>query len=636
MKRIIKKLVLITVSLWVSLCVSLCLVSLSTAEMHEAENVPWSGYWWPSIHGGLATGKDYRGHPAPLEKYDQLVQGTYPGLSANWYTAKYYDKNALSWFGLCWNWAQAATYENIEFFPSSENNILFRVGDKKGILTAANTANFVESENGSSPAVFHYWLLNYIQDQGKAFVADLDPGGELWSYPVYRFEATSSRRSGSEAVTVTIYYADDMVPPDYMGTQVRKKTYTYTLTVTGEGAITGGQWTGGSVADHPQGLTYVLEAASGTPYLDYDRAVAIARSADDFLEGDDRVATSISPGTYNLVLMNEDAYKIDCLAGDTVSLSIKRLAGSGEDMLVSVRDSAGAEIDDYRISAYKHTDSEPYHLTIPGGAPPYTLTIGQDSYLDPNVYVLTMDVDKAFQQQVPYIPSFMWSGFAVTNPTDKPVSRVFMTSYDNEGEPVHTGLGPITLKPGEKRVFLLNQLPWRKHEFGMIDRVMLKGDGFLNFVNLFGDTSGQSMSSFTQPLPQDDRIILPGAVTPPRSGQKVFAQILNPSGEDADVMLKLFSGSGALIKQVNTTIAAGNKLSIQPGRAPFHYSMSNTDWIEVSNSSGSLMSGFQAVSDSGAAEVVAMPEVTSTRKIIPHIPPDFGKLEPGDGGDQSQ
>ena len=116
----------------------------------------------------------------------------------------------------------------------------------------------------------------------------------------------------------------------------------------------------------------------------------------------------------------------------------------------------------------------------------------------------------------------------------------------------------------------------------------------------------------------------PGAVTSPAGDQKFFAQVVNTSGEDADVTLKLFAQSGAFIKQVSAAIAAGDKLSIQPGQAPFYYSMSSTDWIEVSNSRGSLMSGFQIASAPGKAEAAAMQTVADGRKIIPHIPPASG------------
>jgi len=40
------------------------------AEITESQRQAWSGYWWPYVNGGLATGNDYRGHPAPLEKYE--------------------------------------------------------------------------------------------------------------------------------------------------------------------------------------------------------------------------------------------------------------------------------------------------------------------------------------------------------------------------------------------------------------------------------------------------------------------------------------------------------------------------------------------------------------------------------------
>ena len=36
------------------------------AEVQQAADIPWSGYWWPARYGGLSTGSDYRGHPAPL------------------------------------------------------------------------------------------------------------------------------------------------------------------------------------------------------------------------------------------------------------------------------------------------------------------------------------------------------------------------------------------------------------------------------------------------------------------------------------------------------------------------------------------------------------------------------------------
>ena len=170
----------------------------------------------------------------------------------SWYLDAYYDPEAPLWYGLCAYWARAASYEHIDILPSSENNIIFRVGDKKGLLTLAHNSDIGELPNGSVPEEFHFWLLNYIKDQGKAFVADLDPGDEVWSYPIYRYEMQTSETETSSRFRVRIYYADDVVIPDYMGTLVRTSDYTYDLFLDGAGAITGGQWTGDSIADHPE------------------------------------------------------------------------------------------------------------------------------------------------------------------------------------------------------------------------------------------------------------------------------------------------------------------------------------------------------------------------------------------------
>jgi hypothetical protein len=109
--------------------------SSAQAATYETDYIPWSGYWWPFGAGGLSTGQDYRGHPAPLEKYELLVNNSTNGPSVNWYEDKYYDTDAVSWGGLCPSWARASVYETYEILPSSVDNIVFRVGDKKGLLT---------------------------------------------------------------------------------------------------------------------------------------------------------------------------------------------------------------------------------------------------------------------------------------------------------------------------------------------------------------------------------------------------------------------------------------------------------------------------------------------------------------------
>jgi len=69
----------------------------SKCATYEADYVPWSGYWWPKIHGGLTTGRDYRGHPSPFEKYDYVTTGTYDGPATRYGWEYHYDSDALFW-----------------------------------------------------------------------------------------------------------------------------------------------------------------------------------------------------------------------------------------------------------------------------------------------------------------------------------------------------------------------------------------------------------------------------------------------------------------------------------------------------------------------------------------------------------
>ena len=160
----------------------------SMAESKVADRIPWSGWWWPYTDGGLSTGKGYRGTPGPLGKLAMLKDGVATSRLIRWYEDLYYDSGAPYWYGLCYAWAAAASYEPEPLYPSSVDNIVFRVGDKKGLLTLAHQQDLKEHANSDDPAVLHYWLLHYIGEMGRSFVADLDAGTEIWSHPVYKYD----------------------------------------------------------------------------------------------------------------------------------------------------------------------------------------------------------------------------------------------------------------------------------------------------------------------------------------------------------------------------------------------------------------------------------------------------------------
>ncbi len=596
----------------------LCLVAffpLSTAwgETHEAEAVPWSGYWWPFYRAGLATGSGYRGHPAPLEKYDLLTHGFYQGSSTSWYLQEIYNPDAPTWWGHCGDWAQAACFENLQFFPSSEDNIIFRVGDKKGLMTLAHNNDIAVRADGASPDVFHYWLLNYIKDEGKAFVADLDPDDEVWSYAIFKYDMYETHSGNRISVVVNVSYADDMVVPDYMGAQVRTAKFTYNLFLDNQGNIVGGEWTGNSIGEHPDKLTFSLAARTSSPCLDYDEVLRLARSKDDFLEaGDNEVP--LSPGTYNLILMDEDRYRIDCLPGNTVSILVEKQDGSYEDMIVIVTDGSGDEVESTIVD---NDESMSFFMTAEN--PPYTVTLMQTDYSDPNIYTLKVDLVRTYHQNVPYIPkNSMWSGFALTNPNDTVVIGITLTTYTEDGQPLHTVLGPLNMAPGEKRLFFFADLPWRRHEYSDIDKLTLMSDSRISLLNLFGN-SDDSLACFVQGRARGSHLIIPDTVRPMTPGQTMFGGIENESFEEISVLLNLYSMEGTLQNEISEFICPKGTFSIEPGIDPF-YSMPDSGWIEVVGVPGLDLSGYQYLSSSGRAESLFALPVRSSEKIVPHIP----------------
>jgi hypothetical protein len=597
------------------LILSVLFPPFASADSYRASFIPWSGYWWPYTKGGLGTGLDYRGKPSPIEKYNLLTTGWTAGDALNQYMGAYYDPEAPSWYGLCAFWARAACYEHVDILPSSEQNVIFRVGDKKGLLTLAHNSDFIATGAGFAPEEFHFWLLNYIKDQKKAFVADLDGGPAVWSYPIYQYDMATSRSGNVESVSVKIYYADDFVAPDYRGTQTLTSNYTYDLFLDAAGAITGGKWTGTSVSDHPDVMSISLGVGAIFPGLDYQEIVRLAGSRDDFLEKGSQ-SVEIGPGTYNLILLDEDVYKISAKSGDILSIRIQKEPGSLRDIEAVVVDGNGDEVRRAIVA-----NGSPLADLFTATKPPYTIRLTQNDYADPNIYVVKVDLKKSFNQGVPYIPKAAdeWSGFALTNPGSAAVEGVTLTTRDAEGAPIQTVLGPLTLWPGEKRIFLFDDLPVRLTELYGTDGLTLAADGPVDLLNLIG--KGDSfLTTFVQSDTRGFRLVIPDTAAPMTPGVRMFGGIRNESFEkEARVSLRLYSAGGLLLQEVTETIAAGGGLSIKPGYDPF-YTMPKSGWIEVLGSGEQPLSGFQYTSNASGVETLFALPVGGVKKIVPHIP----------------
>jgi hypothetical protein len=88
----------------------------------------------------------------------------------------------------------------------------------------------------------------------------------VYAYRV-EYEPISGKRV---AGVISLWFADDAVEPDYLGTQVRRCDYTFECDMDGGDVIAGtGKWTGRSEKDHPDFAWYPYVAVAESPEVVY-------------------------------------------------------------------------------------------------------------------------------------------------------------------------------------------------------------------------------------------------------------------------------------------------------------------------------------------------------------------------------
>ena len=235
----------------------------------EVQPNAWSGWWWPAFNG---IGPTLFAASGPLDKYDQYtlaLRGYDPG-TRDWERQSVYFPNT-PWAGHCNGFAAAALLEPEPQAPVTALGVTFSVADLKGLLVDyhfgdAATWSYGDESAEVSPAKFHSMLLDWIAGNHKGFALTFDMGGgEVWSYPVYRFSsqwAPDTVQDGLWHVTTTVWMADMDVPPNFVGTQpypgTDGKTFTYDL-YGDPRHPDDGAWTGNSASgrfSHPTRIWY--------------------------------------------------------------------------------------------------------------------------------------------------------------------------------------------------------------------------------------------------------------------------------------------------------------------------------------------------------------------------------------------
>jgi hypothetical protein len=264
----------------------------------ELERSAWSGWWWPA---SPALAPNLYAVNSPLDKYDRyvaLVTGENPG-TRDWERAELYYPGSL-WAGHCNGFAAAALLEPEPIEPVEVLGITFSVADLKGLLVDYHFGDAAAWSYGESetlnPAEFHRMLIEWIQLTGQGFVLTFDMGGgEVWSYPVYRFESEWTPDVNEPdlwRVKTTVWMADMDVPPNFVGTRPfpgpAGKTFEYTLR--GDPRQPGdGEWTGASRGGrfahpgriwYPEPLVRNSERELVAPGLDYTTLTNILAGSD--------------------------------------------------------------------------------------------------------------------------------------------------------------------------------------------------------------------------------------------------------------------------------------------------------------------------------------------------------------------
>jgi hypothetical protein len=90
-----------------------------------------------------------------------------------------------------------------------------------------------------------YLLRYYIRYHKYPFIMDINSNSQVWNYPVFAYNRTSTQYAGGiEDVKTTVWYTS--ADWNVTGTKYFSRTYTYRLQ---SGTL--GQWFGASVNDHP-------------------------------------------------------------------------------------------------------------------------------------------------------------------------------------------------------------------------------------------------------------------------------------------------------------------------------------------------------------------------------------------------
>jgi len=408
-----------------------CLLTVSAtvrAETYTAEILPWSGHWWPLSSGQLVNG--YKaGEYAPLQKYDYVTSGTYNGQAMSIGRTRYYDADAESWHGLCYNWAASSILEAEPTEPGIYQGVRFNVGDKKGYLAALYTVVIGTHHDVSTPVAFHQMLESIVRDKKMPVIIDVGTDGEIWTHPIYRYDTSYTQDGNTRHYTTKIYYVA-YSSPDYVGTLDYSQVFTYYFELSGDTVVSSG-WEGSSLTNPPVTATEPTRLADDTSPtgLGLEAVQAIIQANDDQFRGLNigfDTAAQLTTGNFELYDLKTDFFKVSLRSGDTCNISLRLPSTS--------------------LATFRVYDPNRKLIDEFQGSTAYTLTADQkgDYYLEvvppsPNsspAYELSLHVVLAHELVLPLDPAGLWAnGLAFYQPSVSSSARSILSNWAAVGTP---------------------------------------------------------------------------------------------------------------------------------------------------------------------------------------------------------
>ena len=594
-------------------------VSVSAlAAVYEANTTPWSGYWWPMRTGGLVTGQGYSLHPAPIEKYDFVTEGVLKGRATVYGLERYYDPLALAWEGQCGGWAIAAVLEPEPTHKGIIDNTVFKVGDKKGLLTALYDGALTNLYRFDTPVDFHYTIEQFIRIRKEPIIIDIGTGGEIWNYPVYKYQTNYTTTGNYRHYTTTIYYPINAVHPDVVGTLTTSKTYYYYFEVDTQGRVIDSQWEGSSISGPPVKALEPYGVSPLNPGLSYEQVQLIVQTNDDDFEENDSIdgAMGIDPGKYRLICGDDDYFSMDLEEGDILNFDLS-VSGSG---LLSWN--IFGPDDEILVSTM---DSESFHTTIENGGR-YNLLVTPDDALEEPIYELALTLDLNLQYLFPLDPEGSWqSTIAIVSPeADAGIqnqstlfNRVMMTQYDYDGTLVdgysHTTETNGTMRGDLKQDFFLN--------YSENGHIRIAADTTISGFQVAA--SGEDIAIGAPLINSSDakaELIIPHIA---RTGgwQTTFA-ILNVGGSEESVVWEAYDALGNSERTFSISIQSGQKFQHDAAFFPALTGTSKSIRAYTESGRNSLVgyvSYMTGTTGKQAKDVVPLPLKAADVLSVPHV-----------------